>query len=466
MGLLKYVETQINKLDDSSTSLFRSFLTDVECLRKKGKTINNNIGTYMHDVKDIFNVVIRSCSDNTTTRESIDKNSSFNDTYVSGISYWLNKVYDLNTFTDQYYKIYQLADSIRKTLFIFKNNPLRRIYNMYNVLVGDGTVCKCSFRNDHGKNIASYTVSIILNMATNLVYDHTILFNNNELTGILNANLTKSDIIVLDRGYSKLSFMDKLAKRTYFVIRLTRNLMIYKRFMKMNEQSMIIKRNGYKIKLIKYSVDKETREIIKSRYNGCDNNDEDDDSIFVIATNLTDLSSKEMSELYKNRWSVEVCNKNIKSNFNIRHIVKQYNSLEPIKKISFYTSLSILIYNITTLEKRLLEMKYYYQHQKRIEYNYSQHVNLYKEYLIDTINPVNKTVVLTAERKMHRLIVNKRSTKKKKNYSRNNKIRGKYKSLEYMAKLNNRDDIISQIKKYYKKEKDIMKLSKFAQFGD
>ena len=104
MGLLKYVETQINKLDDSSTSLFRSFLTDVECLRKKGKTINNNIGTYMHDVKDIFNVVIRSCSDNTTTRESIDKNSSFNDTYVSGISYWLNKVYDLNTFTDQYYK--------------------------------------------------------------------------------------------------------------------------------------------------------------------------------------------------------------------------------------------------------------------------------------------------------------------------------------------------------------------------
>ena len=81
MGLLKYVKTQINKLDDSSTSLFRSVLTDIECLRKKGKTINNDIGTYMHNVKDIFNVVIRSCSDNTTVRESIDKNSSFNDTY-------------------------------------------------------------------------------------------------------------------------------------------------------------------------------------------------------------------------------------------------------------------------------------------------------------------------------------------------------------------------------------------------
>ena len=78
MGLLKYVKTQINKLDDSSISLFRSVLTDIECLRKKGKTINNDIGTYMHNVKDIFNVVIRSCSDNTTIRESIDKNSSFN----------------------------------------------------------------------------------------------------------------------------------------------------------------------------------------------------------------------------------------------------------------------------------------------------------------------------------------------------------------------------------------------------
>ena len=104
------------------------------------------------------------------------------------------------------------------------NDPLKHIYNKYNIFAGDGTVCDCSFKNNHGKNVASYTTSIILNTLTKMVYDYCVRFDNNELTGILNAKLTKSDIIVLDRGYAKLSFMDKLSKRTHFVIRLTKNL--------------------------------------------------------------------------------------------------------------------------------------------------------------------------------------------------------------------------------------------------
>lgn len=252
--------------------------------------------------------------------------------------------------------------------------------------------------------------------------------------------------------------MRKISKETNFVIRLTKNQMIYKIFIKMNKNSAIIKHNGYDMKLIKFSVDDKTRQIIKNKYKESnEDNNGDDDSFFVIATNLTNLSFKEMTNIYKKRWSVESCNKNIKSNFNIRHIVKQYNSLAPINKISFYMSLSIVLYNITILEKRLSEMLYYCENQKHIDYNYNQYVNIYKDYLIDIVNHSTKKIKMTHKRKERRLIMNKRHKRKKKQIV-NNKIRGKYKSLEKMASLNKRNDILIQIKKYYKKVKYMKKI--------
>ena len=106
------------------------------------------------------------------------------------------------------------------------------------------------------------------------------------------------------------------------------------------------------------------------------------------------------------------------------------------------------------LEKTLLERKYYYEHQKSIKYNFSQSAVLYKQYLIDSINQCNKKILISKKQKEHRLKVNKR-TKLNRNNTNNNKKRGKYKSLDKMAKLNNRDDIILQIKEYYKKIKKI-----------
>ena len=452
MGKLNYVNNVINKLNDMSLSIFESFNSYIKKLRVK-KKITNNAYINEYNVCDIFGIVINSCNDNTTLRDSANKNSNFNDSHLSTMYYWLKKVYDTDILDDMYYKIYQFSECIVKSIFISCNDQLINIYKNYNVLAGDGTISNVSFKNDHGKNIASYTNSIIMNTLTNLVYDHRIQFDNNELKGILDTKLTKSDIIILDRGYSKLAFMNKLAGRTNFVIRLTKNLLIYKKFMKTNKNYMTIKHNGYNIKLIKYLVDNNTRNIIKDRYAN-DKGEEDNDKFFVIATNLTDLSFDQITQLYKKRWSIEVCNKYIKSNFNIRHIVRQYNSSQPIKKISFYASLSILLYNIIMLEKILLERKYYYEHQKMTEYNFSKNVTLYKQYLIDSVNPCNKKILLSKKQKEHRLTVNKRSKLKKKN-TNNNKKRGKYKSLDKMVKLNNRDDIILQIKEYYKKIKKI-----------
>ncbi len=137
--------------------------------------------------------------------------------------------------------------------------------------------------------------------------------------------------------------------KTNFVVRLTKNLLIYKTFIKNNESESIIVRGEHKLKLIKYHVDKNLQAIIHMKYN-----EDDNDSVFVIATNLISFTYDDLINLYKERWNIEVCNKYIKSNFNLKHIVRQCKSSIHIDKIGFFTSLSFLLYNITMLEKKLI----------------------------------------------------------------------------------------------------------------
>ena len=149
------------------------------------------------------------------------------------------------------------------------------------------------------------------------------------------------------------------------------------------------------------------------KYNEDDNATYDDnDSVFVIATNLISLTYDDLINLYKERWNIEVCNKYIKSNFNLRHIVKQCKSSNPIDKIGFFTSLSFLLYNITMLEKKLIEKKYSISNNKNINLNYSNIVTNYKKFLIDTINPP-KNIIMTKEIKDYRSLLNKQNRNKK-----------------------------------------------------
>jgi hypothetical protein len=300
-------------------------------------------------------------------------------------------------------------------------------------------------------------------MATNLIYDFNIQYDNNELIGIIRTKFTKKDIIILDRGYSKLSIIDKLCKKTNFVIRLTQNLIIYKEFMKSNKDEMIISRNGHQLKIIKFIADNKTRAIIKERYHKENDEYNDNDGVFVLITNLVSLTRDELIDLYKSRWNIEVCNKYIKSNFNLRNIVRQQNSSKPIDKIGFYTSLSMLLYNITMLEKKLQENKHYVETGKKINLIYSNLVVNYKRFLIDAINP-QKNVPITKSISERRFLLNK-TTCDKKRTRKNMKKRGKYKSIQKMAENNDRYDILEQIEQYYKLTKQIKKDRQYVQYG-
>ena len=84
--------------------------------------------------------------------------------------------------------------------------------------------------------------------------NYDIAFDNNENKILLNQPLTKKNLIIADRGYSNICFLEKLIKRTNFVIRLKKNLLIVKNFLKKNIDNDIIKFGNYRLKLVKYYV--------------------------------------------------------------------------------------------------------------------------------------------------------------------------------------------------------------------
>ena len=200
------------------------------------------------------------------------------------------------------------------------------------------------------------TLSSIINLENDTFYNYELAEDNNETKTLLKQPLTKDHIITLDRGYATIEFLKKLDKHTNFVVRLKKNLLITKNFMKEKEDSTIIKFGNTSLKLVKYYVDKTTKKIILHKYK--DENDiqkEDNDTLFVLATNVTTLTIDDCINIYKLRWQIEVAFKKLKSNFKIRHICKESNINDPMKKIKFWIDMSMFMYNITTLIKNELD---------------------------------------------------------------------------------------------------------------
>ena len=228
--LISDIDNISNELSKTTITIFKDLYNEIIYLRKK--EIKKDIGKFTYDLGDLFNFIIEYCGDNTTIRKSLDTASHFNDTYLSTSQYWLSKIYNSKSLYDTYHLIYNYASSLNSSIFIDQNNPIKNLHQKYNIYAGDGTVCECNFKNSDGKSIASYTISSVLHISSNLIYDFNIQYDNNELTGITNTKFKKNDIIILDRGYSKLSIIDNFCKKTNFVIRLTKNLLIYKAFIK------------------------------------------------------------------------------------------------------------------------------------------------------------------------------------------------------------------------------------------
>ena len=342
------------------------------------------------------------------------------------LSYWCVKIYNIDI-NDMIYKNYQLAkDNILQSI---KVNDYLHIFQKYTVLAVDGTVINSAIDNLNGKNVCSLTISSLLDISNNMFYDYLIAFDNNETKTLLKQPLNKNQLIIMDRGYSDISFLKIINKRVNFIVRLKKNLLMYKSFMKKNISSDIINIDGMRIKLVKYHVDKKTKKVIIKKYEE-DNNkkNEDDDSLYVIATNVIDLTIDECIYLYKKRWSVEVAFKHLKSNFKLKYICKETNINDPVKKNKFWIDLSFLMYSMTTMIKNEIDNDI-----TRKNCKYSKCASFIRKMLLNENNNISKLIV--------------KLLKIKKRYQNNNKPnqnltvnirgkRGRYKSFSTIVGKN------------------------------
>ena len=119
--------------------------------------------------------------------------------------------------------------------------------------------------NKFGTSKASLTICSLIHIHTKIFIDYNISDSNDERCCLKQqlTTLSRQDIIIADRNYGKYDLMAHMNNRVGFIVRLSKNLNIYKQIIKSNKSSMIInwQYNGQYIalKLIKYVISKKTR---------------------------------------------------------------------------------------------------------------------------------------------------------------------------------------------------------------
>jgi IS4 transposase len=328
---------------------FKSIQSDIfekVCSLQKRKRVCN--------VSNLFNTMIYSSfGDN--------KECNFSHLYKSNRylaestrSYWRSKIYDLSFDFNEY--------SYATNNNIINNAPVpidfKHIYDKYNLLAIDLTKTKTAYRNKSGKgkNLANVGISAMFNIRNQLFPSYNVTNDNNEINGLLEHNLSKKDLIILDRYYASYELFDKLKKKTNFIVRLKKNLKVVKNFIKSSELSKTTNIEGTRLKLVKYWIDKTTKKIIYDKYSEEGTLSEEDQSdCFILATNLTDLSIDECIYIYKKRWDIEIAFKQLKQNFRIRYPCQTIRSKQPLKKCLFWYMMSFLMFNLSSILKNIID---------------------------------------------------------------------------------------------------------------
>lgn len=330
-------------------NLFGSFNDSMYKMITKLQIRNSKI-----DINDVFKLMISSSFNdnhysNFTERFKLDAASSGN------LSYWCVKIYSCD-FSDlykqcyEYYKINKhnifndlsikhpvinVNNAINQKQYNIKMNDLKHVFERYNIKISDGTVINCAVKNPNGKDVSSITINSIYDANNQLFSDYEIAYDTNEMKALLRQELTKDDLLIMDRGYSSPAFLQKLNKKTNFIVRMKSNYVILKKFIKNHYNSMITQIGDMRVKIIKYHIDKSTKKIILNKYANNNKDNEDNDSLYILMTNVVSLTRDDCMNLYDLRWSIEPSFKKMKTNFKLRHICKESNINDPIKKQIF-----------------------------------------------------------------------------------------------------------------------------------
>lgn len=148
--------------------------------------------------------------------------------------------------------------------------------------------------------------------------------------------------------------MGHLYEKTNFILRIKSKLSIAQKLIKSKKNSINLEHNNMKLKLIRFSINHTNNEV--NNFDDEHKEGNENDSLYIICTNMTNLSFEECQELYKRRWKVETANKYLKSNTNLRNIkTDTKTNMLRINKIYFTVAIDVMMYNLAIINKNILD---------------------------------------------------------------------------------------------------------------
>jgi hypothetical protein len=227
------------------------------------------------------------------------------------------------------------------------------------ILAVDGSVVRVHIGGLKNDTVSHVTLCTITDISCSILVDVAVATDKDERKGFISqlAYVNKQDICVFDRGYFSSEFVTLINEHTSFVIRMKSNSALCSELQNSNNTSIIGVVNGVTVRVVKYCVDIETKQIIHDYYDDTKNKSDDDTSNvseFFLCTNDLSLMITILYEIYKARWQSEVNHKALKQNYNIRTLCStKSKSLDDIKKKCEINSLMITVmFNISRMIRR------------------------------------------------------------------------------------------------------------------
>ena len=194
-------------------------------------------------------------------------------------------------------------------------------------------------------------LSALTGIQSDTVVNYTITKHFNERTCIepLISNLTQKDTVILDRGYfSKQIFYLFHTKGVGCVMRIKKDANITaKKFFNSRKRNLIttIIYNGtlIPIRYIKYMIE---------------------GKIFMIATSIFNKTVKQIKDIYKLRWRVELSFKRLKSHLNIKKI---HSKSELLWKQELQVR---ILLDTLTRTKQIIDTQKHLTNKQKITYKY------------------------------------------------------------------------------------------------
>ncbi len=198
------------------------------------------------------------------------------------------------------------------------------------------------------KNQIKFTVGLNNNLPGNVRMfkkQNSLSENVTLKKAILSANLAENTVVVFDRGLQKRETLCKFTdEKILFITRANENInyKFIKTFKKIKgkktsslclEKDMIVKLKDRKGKFTK----KEFRLIISESL-------QTKKKLFFL-TNVTDLNAKEITDIYRRRWDIEVFFKFLKQELNFKHFVSRTeNGIKVMLYMTLILALLLIVY--------------------------------------------------------------------------------------------------------------------------